>query len=183
MDPSQALTALRAPRWFEFYGKPAGLAFLMDRWCEAIQRDPTFRQQIDPMTGDFNQGDMPAYSPAALLMVDFTWRLAGPREEGETLEWNIRPMQGSRFSLPFDHGRTAAITYAGKSATLHLDGRVLGTLAAGPARLVTDKQGQPKQLVGITQKEEIVTLTLHPHAPRHFTLQPNQTHQLGNTQH
>jgi hypothetical protein len=50
-----ASRALTAPRWFEFYRKPTELGFLMDRWCEAIQRDPTFCQQIDPLTGNFTQ--------------------------------------------------------------------------------------------------------------------------------
>jgi hypothetical protein len=182
--PSQALTALRAPRWFEFYGKPAELAFLMDRWCEAIQRDPTFRQQIDPLTGDFNQADLPDYSPAALLMVDFTWRLAGPREDEDGLEWNLRPThavaQGARFSLQFDRGRTAAVTYAGKSATLYLDGRLLGRIDSGSARLITDKQGRPKQLVGITEAVETVSINLPPRPVHRLTLHPNQTLQLGN---
>jgi hypothetical protein len=181
--PSQALTALRAPRWFEFYGKPAQLAFLMDRWCEAIQRDPAFRQQIDPMTGDFNQADLPAYSPAALVMVDFTWRLAGPREDGDLLEWNIRPQhasaQGAHFSLQFDRGRTATIIYSGKSATLNLDGRFLGRIDSGTVRFVTDKQGHPTQLVGISEAIETITITFPPIQPQRHTLQPNQTLQLA----
>jgi hypothetical protein len=41
----------------------------MDRWCEATQHDPAFRQQIDPLTGNFTQGDMAGYSPAALACV------------------------------------------------------------------------------------------------------------------
>jgi hypothetical protein len=180
--PSQALTALRAPRWFEFYGKPVELAFLMDRWCEAIQRDPSFRQQIDPMTGDFNQGDLPDYSPAALTMVDFTWRLAGPREDGDSLEWNIRPQhaaaQGAHFSLPFDQGRTAAITYSGNSATLHLDGRVLGSIGSSSARLITSKRGYPKQVIGISETKQNITLALPPR-PQRLTVRPNETLQLG----
>jgi hypothetical protein len=182
--PSQALTALRAPRWFEFYGKPAELGFLMDRWCEAIQRDPTFRQQIDPMTGDFNQGDLPAYSPAALAMIDFTWRLAGPHEQEDTLEWNLRPKHivaadGARFALSFDRGRTAAITYHKQSAALHLDGRPLGSIDSGSARLITGKQGQPKQLVGISEAPESISIALPSHPTQHFTLNPNQVLHLS----
>jgi hypothetical protein len=181
--PSQALTALRAPRWCEFYGKPAQLALLMDRWCEAIQRDPTFRQQIDPITGNFTQEDLPAYSPAALVMVDFTWRLAGLREEEDLLEWNLCPLrpaaQRSHFSLQFDRSRSATITYSGKSATLQLNGRPLGRIDHGSARLVTDKQGRPKKLVGISESEQNITLTLPPSPPRHLTLRPNQILQLG----
>jgi hypothetical protein len=182
--PSQALTALRAPRWFEFYGKPAELGFLMARWCEAIQRDPTFRQQIDPLTGDFNQGDLPAYSPAALAMIDFTWRLAGPREEEETLEWNLRPKHavaahGARFALSLDRGRTAAIAYHKQSAAIHLDGRPLARIDGGSARLITDKQGRPKQLLGVSEARENISITLPSHPTQHFTLDPNQVLQLS----
>src|SRR6185437_7274773 len=60
---SQALTALRAPRWMEHYGKSADLAHLMQQWTKAIARARTFLQQMDPMTGTFtpDKGD---YSPA-----------------------------------------------------------------------------------------------------------------------
>jgi hypothetical protein len=48
---SQALTALRAGRWLDYYGHPAESAIMMDRWCEALQRDTGFRQQLDPSPG------------------------------------------------------------------------------------------------------------------------------------
>jgi len=54
---SQALTALRAPRWMKHYGKQAELDQLMRQWCEAILRHSEFRQQMDPLTGEFTQPD------------------------------------------------------------------------------------------------------------------------------
>jgi len=72
---SQALTALRAPRWMEHYGKKSELNYLMQRWCEAIVRDGNFRQQMDPLTGRFTQPDPGAYSPAALVFLEFARRL------------------------------------------------------------------------------------------------------------
>ncbi len=72
---SQALTALRAPRWMEYYGKRAELKHLMQQWCEAIMRHTEFRQQMDPLTGDFTQADPGGYSPAALVFLDFARRL------------------------------------------------------------------------------------------------------------
>ena len=54
---SQALTALRAPRWMSHYGKQAELRHLMYQWCEAISRSTEFRQQMDPLTGDFTRAD------------------------------------------------------------------------------------------------------------------------------
>jgi len=72
---SQALTALRAPRWMTHYGKQKELNHLMSQWCAAIMRHGEFRQQIDPLTGDFTQPDPGGYSPAALVFLDFANRL------------------------------------------------------------------------------------------------------------
>jgi hypothetical protein len=72
---TQALTALRAPRWMEHYGKSAELRILMRAWTEAISRHTEFRQQMDPQTGDFTQADPSGYSPAALVYLDFIRRL------------------------------------------------------------------------------------------------------------
>jgi hypothetical protein len=68
---SQALTALRAPRWMTHYGKQAALNHLMMQWCQAILRHGEFRQQMDPRTGEFTQPDPGGYSPAALVFLSF----------------------------------------------------------------------------------------------------------------
>jgi hypothetical protein len=73
---SQALTALRAPRWMQHYGKSAELDHLMRQWCEAIMRHGEFRQQMDPVTGVFTQPDPGGYSPCALVFLDFARRLS-----------------------------------------------------------------------------------------------------------
>ncbi|HWB31605.1 MAG TPA: hypothetical protein VG714_00365 [Acidobacteriaceae bacterium] len=73
---SQALTALRAPRWMEYYGKKAELKHVMQQWCSAIMRHGEFRQQMDPLTGDFTQPDPGGYSPAALTFLDYARRLS-----------------------------------------------------------------------------------------------------------
>ena len=74
----QALTALRAPRWMPYYGKQAEMNHMMQQWCEAISRHTEFRQQMDPLTGDFTQADPSGYSPAALVFLDFARRLSHP---------------------------------------------------------------------------------------------------------
>ena len=43
---SQALTALRAPRWMDHYGKGRELRYLMLQWCEAIRRFGEFRSSL-----------------------------------------------------------------------------------------------------------------------------------------
>jgi hypothetical protein len=73
---SQALTALRVPRWMPYYGKQTEMNHMMTQWCEAIMRHTEFRQQMDPMTGDFTQADPSGYSPAALVFLDYARRLS-----------------------------------------------------------------------------------------------------------
>lgn len=70
---SQALTALRAPRWFEHYGKSTDLKELMQVWVEAILAAPAFMQQMNPWTGEFSTSE--EYSPAMCVFVDFVDRL------------------------------------------------------------------------------------------------------------
>jgi hypothetical protein len=77
---SQALTALRAPRWMAHYGKQAELDHLVRQWCEAILRHTEFRQQMDPLTGDFTQPDPGGYSPAALVFLSFARGLGQDRD-------------------------------------------------------------------------------------------------------
>jgi len=72
--PSQALTALRAPRWFVHYGRQTDLNELMRCWVGAILRAPDFMQQMDPWTGVFSTSA--GYSPAMCVLIDFVDRLA-----------------------------------------------------------------------------------------------------------
>ncbi len=73
---TQALTALRAPRWMQHYGKGTELRVLMEAWVKAIRDSGGFRQQMDPLTGEFTLADPSGYSPAALVYLDFVRRLA-----------------------------------------------------------------------------------------------------------
>ena len=73
---TQALTALRTPRWMPHYGKQREFHHLMQQWVEAISRYTEFRQQMDPLTGDFTRIDASGYSPAALVYLDFIRRLS-----------------------------------------------------------------------------------------------------------
>jgi hypothetical protein len=176
---SQALTAMRAPRWIEHYGRTAEFTTMMNAWCEAIQTDPSFRQQIDPMTGTFTHGeDQPRYSPCALVMVDYSWRLVGVTEERDALHWNVRPKHsaaaGTRVSLPTDAKRTAEMAYGADGAMLTLSGKTIGRVTGGAARLVTAPDGTPKRLLGIEPKPQRVTLQLTGRPARTLTLRPNQ---------
>lgn len=72
---SQALTALRTPRWFEHYGQGEDLKHLMKQWVQAIVACPYFMQQINPWTGEFTDSGTRDYSPTMLVLVDFVDRL------------------------------------------------------------------------------------------------------------
>ncbi len=176
---SQALTALRAGRWLDHYNRSAEFSVMMGQWCEAIQADMTFRQQIDPATGAFTAGeDHPDYSPTALVMVDYSWRLMGVCEEAEALHWNARPRHsaamGARFETRTDDGASVTMVYANGGADLQLAGTPIGRIEAGAARLVTDKAGKPAYLVGIDPADQRITLTLPGRKPRKLTLSANQ---------
>ncbi len=176
---SQALTALRAGRWFDHYGRSAEFTTMMDQWCEAIQADMSFRQQIDPDTGVFTKGaDEPNYSPCALVMVDYTWRLIGVREEADALHWTVRPKhpaaQGATLSMRTDAGRQAAMRYGAGGAEISLDGRLLGTVTGGSARIITDGAGVPKTIVGVDPAPQRLRLRLAGAASRSLVVRPNQ---------
>jgi hypothetical protein len=70
-----------------YYGKQAELNHLMQQWCSALMRhmadakspadqSKLFRQQMDPLTGEFTQEDPGGYSPCALTFLDFAHRLS-----------------------------------------------------------------------------------------------------------
>jgi hypothetical protein len=173
---SQALTALRAGRWMDHYGRSAEFAHLMEQWCEALQRDMQFRQQVDPLTGVFTAGDLPNYSPACLVMYDFTWRLAGVLQELNELHWNIRPgnpvSENAQFSLRTKRG-IARMDYAGNVAKLQLSGREVARVQ-GTARLVGDDSGKPIALVGVSMTPSDVELQLPGRPKQSYSLRPNQ---------
>ena len=174
----QALTALRAGRWMEAYGRSAEFSGMMTRWCEAIQRDMSFRQQLDPLTGEFTQADAPNYSPCALVMVDYTWRLAGVREDGTQLHWNVRPdhpaATNAYFRVRTDPGPTASLRYSPEGARLVLGDVEVAHVSSGCLRLVTDLRGTPLRLVGIHESTQTVVITLAGRKARTLTLEPNQ---------
>lgn len=70
---SQALTALRAPRWLAHYGKSTDLKELMQIWVKAILNAPAFMQQMNPQTGEFSTSE--GYSPSMCVFIDFVDRL------------------------------------------------------------------------------------------------------------
>ena len=170
---SQALTALRAPRWMEHYGKYADLARLMTSWVEAIRRASGFLQQMDPETGDFTP-DRGGYSPAMLVFFDFVRRLYGVTPSGDTLEWNCRLPRGaseSAVTLATPRGEAAMKTTA-TGSSLKIAGKTVLEVA-GEARIVTARDGKPLRLIGTAQGTAQLTLRING-KPKGYTLAPDQ---------
>lgn len=173
---AQALTALRAPRWMEHYGKPADFAHLMQQWVKALLCASNFRQQMDPLTGVFTAGGAPGYSPAALVLFDFTWRLAGVRTEDENLEWNIRPgFAGDQasFRLRATPHLTAELRYEAGRVELRLNDRTFCKVS-GVVRLLTTREGKLLSATGIGAEQSPVFLQPIGGQERHITLVPNR---------
>ena len=174
---TQALTALRTPRWMEHYGRTAEFAHLAGQWCEAMLRDGDFHQQMDPLSGEFSHQDPGGYSPAALVMMDFTWRLAGMVETSRELQWNVRPghpaSQEANFRMRSDAGAALELSYVANGAVLRRDGHEVGRLSGGAARVVTDLHGVPVALVGIDSSPQTVAFQRGRHTHR-AVLRPNE---------
>jgi hypothetical protein len=152
------------------------MAHMMEQWTEAISRYGDFRQQMDPLTGDFTRIDSSGYSPAALVFFDYSQRLGGPRVEGEDLEWNVRPSTfaaGTRFVRTLKDKRIAEMIYLGTAVDFKLGGRHL-LRAQGNVRLLTDMTGRITGAVGSSQAMQKVTLIAPSGKTHRLTLKPNQ---------
>lgn len=173
---SQALTALRAGRWMDAYGRSAEFAHMMSQWCAALIRDGSFRQQIDPQTGAFSEGDLPGYSPACLVLYDYTWRLAGIHDAGSELYWSAAPgcpaTEAAVFRLALRRG-TAEMRYHGHGVELSMAGTRIASVQ-GTGRLVTSPEGSLLRLVGTAGGTSVVELRVTGRPPRRISLEPNQ---------
>jgi hypothetical protein len=157
---TQALTALRAPRWMEFYGKPADMAQMMRQWVKAIlAAGGGLRQQMDPLTGEFSMADPGGYSPAALVLLDYAWRLYGVRQVGNLTEWNCRaPEKSARTEASIQTKRgTAVLTHTAKESVMTLAGKMI-LRVNGTVRVVTDADGKVSHVVGVEEEAASVVL-------------------------
>jgi hypothetical protein len=175
---SQALTALRAPRWMEFYGKSVEMGQMMEAWSKALIADGTFRQQLDPETGVFTEGGSKGYSPAALVLVDYTWRLAGVREEDGQIEWNVRPgsvaAEGATYSLKTRSGKVAEMRYGNGKTELRLGGRPFATVW-GTVRIRTFEAMAALSLTGIADGKQRVKIQWASGRAETWSIRPNQS--------
>jgi hypothetical protein len=173
---SQALTALRAPRWMEHYGKPADLAHMMQQWVKAILASGGLRQQMDPLTGEFSMADPSGYSPAALVLLDYTWRLYGVRRNGEQIEWNCGSPEKSastEASIPTPLG-AAVLRLTQYESEISLAGKTI-VRVSGTVRVVTDERGKVLRCVGVHDQSAHVMLHWSSGKSAALTVPPNAT--------
>jgi hypothetical protein len=150
---------------------------MMQRWVEAIQRRGDFLQQMDPLSGEFT-ADKGGYSPAALVLLDYTWRLSGVREQGDSVEWNVRPPARGKASFAAQvHGRAAEVKYDAKGAELRMNGRSIAQVA-GVARLTTSPDGTLRDAVGLELAPAEVILRATGRE-RRFSIKANERLKLG----
>lgn len=114
----------------------------------------------------------PSYSPAALVFVDFTWRLAGVREQNDALEWNLRPGHSAAGNARFSILYSATMQYDQDGAKLLIDGREIRRVASGVARVLTDRRGRLETIVGISEKDENISLVSAGRRPQNVRIQP-----------
>ena len=156
--PSLALTALRTPRWLEYYKKPAHLGHIMKRWLDAIMASTDFMCQLNPFSGEFAVAE--GYSAPALMMVDFVPRLYGVRLEDGKLEWNCRRPEGascSRYSMDTSFG-TAEIESGDRGSVLSVAGKPV-LKVEGKCRVITDRQGTILKAEGTELETEYAVFT------------------------
>jgi len=167
---SQALTALRAPRWFGHYGRRADLTHLMRQWIAALVADDGFRQQMNPWTGKFTPGPA-TYSPAMLVLIDFVRRLCGPETTPVGIAWNCTrlPDMGTARLQVGD----MAIHYETDRAVLSMGDNQVAEVC-GQCRVLTDARGRLTGVVGIAPEPQEILIRLQQGSVLAANLLPDQ---------
>lgn len=166
-DPSSAyntwagttnfLSLIRAPHAFEHHGRHVELTWVLQPILSAMLRMERFAQCLSPWTGE--EGFTETYSPAILCLLDYVERLCGilPTPEEELWFTGLLP-------YPMDHGEVPAeetayartvdgtvfeLVNTREGSTVYRNGQLHCRFPYG-TRLVTDRRGEPKALVGVS---------------------------------
>ncbi|MDO9397253.1 MAG: hypothetical protein Q7T71_11955 [Herbiconiux sp.] len=156
--PVNFLSLIRAPHAFEHHGRSAELALASAPVLSALALADRFPQCLDPWTGA--PGFTSVYSPSILWFLDTLERLSGilPRPDGEVWITGLAPtrlehgaaaravayrrlIDGALFEAASDDERTEVV----------IDGEPAGSFPRG-WRLVTDRAGTPRAVVGIAPR-------------------------------
>lgn len=183
--PVNFLAMLRAPDAFERHGHVAELALVTSPVLAALATADRFPQCLDPWSGE--AGFTEVYSPSILWFIDAIERLSGvlERTDGELWFSGLTPTR-------LDHG--AAAEAVGYSRTVggvvwelvgdddlvdvHRDGQFAFSFPRG-WRVVTDRSGQIRAVVGLAAGPVDGTLTL-PTGEVRLTVCPDERVALAN---
>lgn len=180
--PSQALTALRAPRWFEHYRKPAHLAHLMNQWLCALAASSDFMQQLNPWTGEFIASSNRRYSPAMCVVIEFTRRLFGIFCDQGRIGWSNTPNRVGNcryYAEQIDGAGLAELDYNQQLGTsLKLNGAEL-LRVKGICRIVTDLRGAPVIVQSISLWHEAIAIVYPDGREQRWELAPNEEKSLS----
>ncbi|QJU55705.1 hypothetical protein SCB71_01325 [Herbiconiux sp. KACC 21604] len=177
--PVNFLSLIRAPHAFEYHGRVAELAFASTPVLAAVAVADRFPQCLDPWTG--SPGFTSVYSPSILWFLDTVERMSGilPRPEGTLWFTGLAPTR-------LDHG-AASVAVAHRrrvdgvlvesacddARTVVLrDGAEWATFPRG-WRLVTDRAGTPRAVVGVAPRAVAGEL-VHGGGSLALTLEPNE---------
>lgn len=158
------LTLLRTPHAFEHHGHFTELTWILQPSIAALTKATRFGQNISPWTGE--EGFTSVYSPALLSLVDFVERLSGilPRPDGTVWFTGLTPSEvGAAGGVSTAYRREVggrSFEFAVERPDRNGNGRARmlrdGTeqvVFPRGLRLVTDSEGAPVELVGVTSRE------------------------------
>lgn len=164
--PSNFLSLLRAPHAFEHHGRYTELTWATLPVLAAVCRMDRFPQALHPWTGE--AGFTSRYSPAILWVLDAVERLSGIllRPDGEVWFTGLLPYGVDHAPVADATGyarRVDGVVYelvnTSTDSVVYRDGRRYAQFPNG-WRLVTDRGGRPRAIVGMSARPVTGSLVL-----------------------
>ncbi|MFC0331986.1 hypothetical protein ACFOLF_21785 [Paenibacillus sepulcri] len=164
--PSNFLSLIRTAHAFEHHQRYVELTWVLYPILAAMSNMKRFSQALSPWTGE--EGFTQTYSPAILCMLDYVERLCGilPNPDGDIWFTGLVP-------YPLDHGAEVAnetaysrtidgtefeLLNARRGCTAYRSGEAYIRFPFG-IRLVTDREGRLKAVIGMSVRTVEGTLT------------------------
>ncbi|WP_411835226.1 MGH1-like glycoside hydrolase domain-containing protein [Paenibacillus barengoltzii] len=166
-DPSSAyntwagttnfLSLIRAPHAFEYHDRHVELTWVLQPILSAMVRMERFAQCLSPWTGE--EGFTETYSPAILCLLDYVERLCGilPTPEEELWFTGLLPYAMDHGEVPAEEtayartvdGMKFELVNTREGSIVYRNGEPSCRFPYG-TRLVTDRRGEPRALIGMS---------------------------------
>ncbi|WP_063795735.1 MGH1-like glycoside hydrolase domain-containing protein [Paenibacillus sp. Soil750] len=174
----QSLTYQRAIQALENYGHYAEITLLGKIYLSVLEKHLFFPQQFDPFTAEPSKAK-DGYGPAILSALEYHSRLYGVSISMDDLFWGglqdgefersyTQQWAEDRFTLKSKHGFFSG--YINEKQVFR---------ASNGVRIVTDLQGQVKEIIGIETKPTTVRLEIEDRRFT-FTIKPNEAYVIEN---